>query len=58
MNSVPYSMFSASKIHAVGAFKRYRLKTSTQTTVINAMISQAASLPTQVLTPSMAYRKR
>ena len=43
----------ASKIQAVGAFRRYRLKTSTQTTVISKTISQANVLPTQVLMPSM-----
>jgi hypothetical protein len=32
------------------------LKTSTQTTVISAMISHAAALPTQVLMPSIACR--
>src|SRR5436305_12432856 len=58
MNSVPYIMLSASKIHAVGAFRMYRLKTSTQTMAISAMISQAAALPTQVLIPSIVWRKR
>ena len=53
MKHVPYSIFSASKIQAVGAFRMYRLKTSTQTMVISKIISQANALPTQVLMPSM-----
>jgi hypothetical protein len=33
------------------------LNTSTQTSVISPMISQAAALPTQVLMPSIVCRK-
>jgi hypothetical protein len=46
-------MLSKSKIHAVGAFRMRRLKTSTQTTVIRIMINQAAALPNHVLMPSI-----
>ena len=47
MNSVPYSMLLKSKIQAVGAFRMYRLKTSTETTSVNPTISHANVLPDQ-----------
>jgi len=55
MNKVPYIMLLASKIQAVGAFKAYRLKTSTTTNNISPTISQAKAFPTQVLILSAVW---
>src|ERR671930_826235 len=58
MNRVPYNMLLKSKIHEVGAFRMYRLNTSTETTNVNARISQAKAFPHHTLTSSMARTKR
>ena len=58
MNSVPYIMFSASKIHDVGAFRMYRLKTSMQTISISEMISHEVTLPAHVLMRSAVCSRR
>src|ERR1044072_1039126 len=49
-------MLLASKIHAVGMLRMYRLNPSAQTSSISPTISQAHALPIQVLMPSMVWR--